>query len=245
MLILTFQDVFQDFNKVLVNFKQELILKRSKDDTNCCMITSAVPAAGVAVADPSPKVIVTAIQWIMPHITTSDSEKLSIQNLMSQNEMLQIEFRSFELQEYPIFPKPQSTLTGTTGQSEKPTYIMFAFQTDQDSKARNRSDVLDHCCLKNLKVFLNSDYYPYNDLNLVFSNYEVSKAYELFVRFRESYYNVSPNPSMSRTFLVKKYLMIVVDVNKQNESIKKDLVDIDLVIETSANLPVNTTACCL
>lgn len=68
--------VFQDFNRVLVNVKQELILKLVKDVKNCCVTTSPVPAAGDA--DPSPEIKLTTIQWIMPHITLSDSEKLSL-----------------------------------------------------------------------------------------------------------------------------------------------------------------------
>lgn len=79
--------------------------------------------------------------------------------------MLQIVFRSFELHEYPSFPKTTNHTWSvkTTVQLEKLRYTMFAFQTDRDSKARNRSDVYDHCGLKNLKVFLNSEYYPNDD----------------------------------------------------------------------------------
>lgn len=77
---------------------------------------------------------------------------------------------------------------------------------------------------------LNSEYYPYDDINLDFSNYEVSKAYKLFVKFSESYYNFSPDPSISRYYFMEKYPMIVVNVGKQNESIKEDIVDITLDI---------------
>lgn len=65
--------------------------------------------------------------------------------------MLQIAFISFELHEYPSFPKTTKHTWSVkiTGQLEKPRYIMFAFQTDRYSKTRNRSDKFDHCGLKN------------------------------------------------------------------------------------------------
>ena len=52
--------VFEDFTKVLVNVKQELVLKRSKNDLNCILTTSDVPAAGTP--DVIPKITLTSIQ---------------------------------------------------------------------------------------------------------------------------------------------------------------------------------------
>ena len=44
---------------------------------------------------------------------------------------------------------------------------------------------------------------------------------------------------------MEKFPLFVVDVSKQNESIKEGVVDIKLEIETSENVPDNTTAYCL
>ena len=128
---------------------------------------------------------------------------------------------------------------------EKPRYVIFGFQTARDSKLRTRTDRFDHCKLKNLKVFLNSEYYPYSDLNLDFESGDVSKAYEMFVRFRESYYNTLPDPWINRNEYIDKYPLIVIDCSKQNEAIKEGVVDIKLEIETKDNIPDNTTAFCL
>src|SRR5204863_6553588 len=68
--------VFEDFNKVLVNVKQELVLKRSKDDNNCMFTTNTAPATGV---DTLPKITLKTIQWVMPHVLPSDAEKLQLQ----------------------------------------------------------------------------------------------------------------------------------------------------------------------
>jgi len=164
-----------------------------------------------------------------------------------QNKNLQIAFRSLELHELPSFPntKKHTWSVKTSSQLEKPRYIIFGFQTNRDNKARKRTDEFDHCKLKNLKVFLNSEYYPYSDLNLDFDTGDVSKAYEMLVRFRETYYNTLPDPVVSRVDFIEKYPLIVIDTSHQNEAIKEGIVDIKLEIETDANVPANTTAYCL
>lgn len=236
--------VFEDFNKVLVNVKQELILKRSKNDLNCILTTSDAPTTGV---DVIPKITLKSIQWVMPHVLPSDKERLQLQKLLLQNKNLQIAFRSLELHELPSYPNTNrhTWSVKSSSQLESPRYIIFGFQTNRDNKARKRSDQFDHCKLKNLKVFLNSEYYPYSDLNLNFSKGDVSKAYEMLIRFRESYYNTYPDPFIGRSDFINKYPLIVIDCSRQNEAIKEGIIDIKLEIENHENVPANTSAYCL
>ena len=239
--------VFEDYNKVLVNVKQELVLKRSKNDLNCIFTTAAKPGAASGDPDLIPSITIDSIQWIMPHVIPSDAEKLTLNKVMMNNQNLQIAFRSFELNEYPGFPKAKKTIwpVKVTNQLESPRYIILGFQTARDGKERARTDRFDHCKLKNLRVFLNSEYYPYQDLNLDFPNKDVSKAYEMFIRFRESYYNTEPDPAIIRSEFISQYPLIVVDCSKQNESIKEGVVDIKLEIELAENAPEGTVAYCL
>jgi hypothetical protein len=238
--------VFEDFNKVLVNVKQELVLKRSKNDYNC-VLTTTTYSATAGTADVIPKITLETIQWVMPHIVPSDSEKLQLQKMLLQNKNLQIAFRSMELHELPSCPKTKKHTWSvkTSSNMEKPRFVIFGFQTERDNKPRKRSDEFDHCKLKNLKVFLNSEYYPYQDLNLDFENGDIAKAYEMFLRFRESYYNVVLDPMISRTDFINKYPLIVIDCSRQNEAIKEGVVDIKLEIECDQNIPDETSAYCL
>jgi hypothetical protein len=234
--------IFDDYNKVVVNVKQELILKRARNDNNCTLTTAAAATPDIVCS-----VKLNAIQWVVPHILPSDAEKLTLQNMLLQNKFIQIPFRSAELHQYPNFPATTRSTWNikTTNQLEKPRYVIFAFQTDRDNKPRVRADRFDHCKLKNLKVFLNSEYYPYDDLNLDFENHEFTKAYEMFARFRESYYGLESDPSFGRNEYLEENPLIVIDCSKQNESIKEGVVDIKLEIETHENVPANTVAYCL
>ena len=47
-----------------------------------------------------------------------------------------------------------------------------------------------HCKLTNVKLYLNSEFYPYDDLNLDFNKYKTAVLYDMYVRFRISYYQI-------------------------------------------------------
>jgi len=49
----------------------------------------------------------------------------------------------------------------------------------------------DHCKLTNVKLYLNSEFYPYDDLKLDFKKRRAAILYDLFICFRTSYYQTS------------------------------------------------------
>ena len=240
--------VFEDFDKVLVGIKQELILKIARNSLNAIFTTAALPTGDNAV-DPIPEVTIDEIQWFIPHVLASDREKLTIQNAVAESKSFNINFRSYELHMMPSYPTGTTKNTWsvkTTNQLEKPRYVIFGFQTNRDNAARKRCDEFDHCSLKNIKVFLNSEYYPYSDLNLNFEKKDIAKAYEMFVRFQNSYYNNSlPDPIIDREEFINKYPVLVIDCSKQNESIKEGVVDMKIDLETGSNVAAGTIAYCL
>ena len=78
-----------------------------------------------------------------------------------------------------------------------------------------------------------------------FGTNEFAKAYEMFIRFRESYYGLESDPTVGRNDYVSHHPLIVIDCSKQNEAIKEGVVDMKLEIETNVNVPENTVAFCL
>src|SRR5436190_22449421 len=240
--------VFEDFDKVLVGIKQELILKIARNSLNAIFTTADEPAAGTP--DPIPKVTIDEIQWFVPHILASDSEKYAIQKTIAASQNLHMSFRSYELHKMPAYPTATTKHTWsvkTTNQLEKPRYVIFGFQNRKNNAAQKRCDEFDHCNLKNIKVFLNSEYYPYSDLNLNFDKNDVAKAYEMFVRFQHSYYNNSLilDPLIDRDEFINKFPIMVIDCSKQNEAIKEGVVDMKIDIETGDNVAASTIAYCL
>jgi len=56
-------------------------------------------------------------------------------------------------------------------QLEKPRYVIFALQIMQKKYMSAVKTYFDHFKLTNIKLYLNSEFYPYNDLNLDFNKH--------------------------------------------------------------------------
>lgn len=98
----------------------------------------------------------------------------------------------------------------------------------------------DGCTLKNVRLYLNSTYYPYDN---VLGDQTI--FYDMFVRFQNSYYNRVSQPVVDLDSFKDKTPLYVIDCSKQNDSIMTGPVDVRLEIEASEAFPANTTAYCL
>ncbi|KAG5312790.1 MMP13 Collagenase, partial [Acromyrmex insinuator] len=63
-----------------------------------------------------------------------------------------------------------SWVVKTTSQLEKSRYVIFALQTGKRNVPLQNGSQFDVCNLTNVKLFLNSDFYPYDDMNLDFEH---------------------------------------------------------------------------
>ena len=71
--------------------------------------------------------------------------------------------------EYPLLPimSRQVWTVKTSNQLEKPRFVILGFQTNRkDQRAVNASQFY-HCNLTNVKLFLNSQSYPYGNVEKV------------------------------------------------------------------------------
>jgi len=70
--------------------------------------------------------------------------------------------------------------------------------------------------LSNLKVHLNSESYPYGNLNVDFSKNQYAHLYEMYTRFQSCYYNRESQPFLTPNEFILKALIIVVNLSYQN-----------------------------
>ena len=104
----------------------------------------------------------------------------------------------------------------------------------------------DHCQLKNVKVYLNSQSYPYGNLNLKMDQAQYALLYNMYAQFKTSYYDRNaPDPLLSRTDSKDHTPLIAIDCSKQCESLKSGAIDVRLEFECQANMPAHTAAYCL
>lgn len=232
---------FEDFKKILINTRQELVLLRSSTDLNAVITTEEE-------VDEKPKIELNKIIWKMPHVQVSDEAKLQLMNYIDRGADLDIPFRSFELHEYPVLRQTMSHTWNvkTSNQLEKPRWIIVAFQTDKKNKIAADMSSFDHCNLSNIKLYLNSNVYPYDNLNLNFDKRQWAILYEMYARFQESYYQKeSSEPCLNLKQFKELAPLAVIDCSHQNETLKAGSVDIRLEFETNVNVAANTSAYCL
>ena len=177
-VILGFAD---DYKKVIINCKHELILLRSNTNLNALTLST-----NEIVED----IVIHKIVWRVPHVKVSDKERINMLRLLEKDRPLQVAFRNWDLYEYPLLPKTTKHTWSikTSSQIEKPRYVVIALQTNRKNSGISDMSQFDHCYLRDLKVYLNSTYFPYESLNVNFSDDRIALLYEQYAKFQQSYY---------------------------------------------------------
>ncbi|XP_074000080.1 uncharacterized protein [Rhodnius prolixus] len=207
---------FEDYKKILVNVKQELILKRSRSDVDS-LVGDAITAKDYTIK-------LEKVIWNIPLVKLSDSAKLQIYKIIESAQPLPLAFRSSELHEYPNLPSTNklSWHVKTTKQLHKPRYVIIAFQTIFDSA--------DIC---NVKLYLNDNQYPYNDMQLDFTSGRISQLFEEYIRFRQEYYGVTRSEALFDRKGFSKTPFVVINCAKQPDRLNTGVVDIHIQIDTN------------
>lgn len=240
----------EDFRDMIVNARHELVLIRSASDKNAVLWQAGAPEGNTPTVDTNVELIKVKLEklcWRIPYVTLSYTQQIDLMKIQSNNTLLPVEFRSWELYERPSIPKASkhSWTVKTASQLEKPRYVIVGFQTNRRNNMKQNAAHFDHCNLTNLKLHLNSLSYPYDDLKLDFKKNHSALLYDMYARFQESYYHTQPQPLLNKKHFEKHAPLVVIDCSHQNESIKSGPVDVRLEIETSEDFPDNTTAYCL
>ncbi|XP_076627729.1 uncharacterized protein LOC143344960 [Colletes latitarsis] len=228
----------EDYKRMVINARYELILIRSRNDNNSLIGPPTL----------EPEIELLKVQWRMPHVTLNDVNKLSLLHALESGQNLSISFRSWDLYEYPLLQSmtKHSWAVKTAVQLEKPRYVVFALQTARKNVMTEDATRFDHCKLTNVKLFLNSEFYPYDDMNLDFDKNRHAILFNMYTHFRKSYYGHSCNEAL---FTIAQFLqfgpLVVIDCSRQNESIKNSTVDVRIEFDYKENVPANTTAYCL
>ncbi|XP_075151173.1 uncharacterized protein LOC142225283 [Haematobia irritans] len=218
----------EDYNKVICNAKHDLILLRSSNDNSVCYSTDDKEDI---------RLTITNIVWKVQHIQLSDYKKLSFLKTIKDGKSLPIAFRSWDCYFNPTFTggTKHSWNVKLSANRERPRFIAFAFE---------KYNKFVHCNLTNIKVHLNSDTYPYDDLNLKFNQNRYAILYDMYAKFQQSFYMKEPQPLLSFSEF-KENPIAVVDISNQNEATKSGPIDLKIQVETSTVIPANTVAYCL
>ncbi|XP_011858239.1 PREDICTED: uncharacterized protein LOC105555809 [Vollenhovia emeryi] len=228
----------ENYKRVVINARHELILIRARTDNNSIKEDSKT----------EPEIELLKVQWRMPHVMLNEANKLSLLRALESGRYLSMSFRSWELYEYPLLQSTtrHSWAIKSATQLEKPRYVIFALQTGRKNIMSEDASVFDDCNLTNVKLYLNSEFYPYDDPNLDFKKNKYAILFDMYARFRKAYYGYDCYETLCNvtTFLTNGPF-VVIDCARQNESIKSATVDVRIEFDCKENVPANTTAYCL
>lgn len=230
----------EDYKKIIINSKQELVLLRSRTDLNSYIITNDNKDVPVQIQ-------IHKLEWHIPHIWVNDQVKIQFLNKLKVDKPLLISFRKWELHELPALKPTEKDIwpVKTTNNLERPRFILIAFQQDRKENTSKDASGFDHALIRNIKVFLNSETYPYDNLNLHIRNGNYVTPYNMYTNFQQSYYNRELSNPLFDYESFKNHMIYVFDCSKQNESIKSSTIDLRIEIEAEQAFPSNIKAYCL
>jgi len=113
---------FVDYNKIVVNAKHELILRRDNTDNNAIIQTEAEEF----------KISLIKVEWLLPRGRVADHIKIPLLNLIKADK-LTLPFRTWTMYEYTMLPTTTRHVRAvkTSSALEKPRFVILGFQTNR------------------------------------------------------------------------------------------------------------------
>lgn len=100
------------------------------------------------------------------NVNLLDINKLSLLRTLESGQYLSMDFHSWNLYEFLLLQSTTKHLWAvkTATQLEKLRYVIFALQTVQKNILSEDAFKFDDCRFINMKLYLNSDFYPYDNI---------------------------------------------------------------------------------
>lgn len=125
---------------------------------------------------------------------------------------------------------------------EKPRYVIIGLQTDRKNSLKKDMSKFDSCNIRSVKLWLNSEVYPYESTNIDFTKQNQVFFYDQYLRFKNSYYGQQSQSLFDFEQYTTVGPLFVIDCSHQNESIKAGSVDLRVEIQSNEDFPDRTTA---
>lgn len=227
--------IAEDYNKLIVWSKMQLSLVRARTDSNC-----------IQSAESDGNISLSKIEWRVPHFRLSDAAKLRLLNKIDKGKFITIPFRKRTLNIIPGLRSGREDVIelGSVKAFERPHHVIVGFQVNKENIAKENASTFNHANIKNITVYIDSVAHPNRRMNLDFNKNLFTEAYRNYCDFQSSYYGNNPHfphPLMRYSEFLKSPLYVI-DLSKQDESVKAGTVSIKIEIEASTAFANNTYA---
>lgn len=228
--------VFHDYQRIITG-KHKIRLVRARNDTNCYISTGTSTAT----------IDIRRIELKVKHIQPNDMIKLHLLQEINRNKIIQIPFRKWEFYELPSLRVSNKDLWNvkTSTNLERPRFVIVAFQTNRKDNSKATVAQFDHLNLINIRLWLNSEVYPFESQNFDFSKSQYTEAYQSYCDFQKNFYGKSTSCPLINYSGFREKAIFVIDCSRQNEAIKSSTVDVKLEFESKEQFPNNTRCYCI
>ncbi|XP_063223271.1 uncharacterized protein LOC134531492 [Bacillus rossius redtenbacheri] len=226
----------EDYKHIIIIAKQELVILLANTQVNALLDTSNQPE--------NVTLSIHTIEWLLPHVQVNTAERIRLLKFVEKGTNIDVAFRSWSLETYPNLTQSQNINWNVKSSfaAEKPRYIIVAFQTNKQNDIRADRSTFNHAKIKNIKVLLNSESYPYLDMNADFENGRYLLAYQMYAQYQQSYYGQLSSPILGPSEFKNIAPLFVFDVSRQDDRINTGVIDCKIEITAAENMPANTQA---
>jgi hypothetical protein len=104
----------------------------------------------------------------------------------------------------------------------------------------------DTCSLTNVKTYINSVEYPYENYNESFDKDQFTMFYQGYADFQKYYFErMTAQLYLSKEKYKELGPFICIDCSRQNDDAKTSTIDLKIEFEAANNFPTDTSAYCL
>ena len=228
-----------DVLQVLVNTKIEILLTRARSDNDALYQSAAENGVYLKLE----KVV-----FKVPHVSVDDKNRLALLHTIEKDAPLNLTFRSWDKYQIPALPATTkySWSIKTSSHTECPRFVIFFLQTGRSGVLTRSSSEFDHCRLRNVKLWLNNESFPQEDLDQDFDQKNYALFYHMYLNLLKAYTNLrDPAPVMSYTEYKSATPLFIIDCSHQKDRPKHGGIDVRLDFEAKEAFPANTTAHCV
>lgn len=223
--------LFEDYQKVFVNLRQELILIRAKNDVN----------AYVGEADIT--FDISKITWRVPHLSVDNNLQLQLlKGIKNEKRLVDVPHRQWTLHILPEVKDTRQINWRVTNfpRFQKPRFIIVAFQSDRKDNPGKDVSEFDHCNITSLRAYLNDVCFPYETFETDFSKNNWVHYYNKYSTFQELYLSKNYGEPLLTYNQFKNQPLFVINCREQNTAIASTIYDLKIEIEVGENIPHNT-----
>lgn len=125
------------------------------------------------------KIVINSMELKVKHIYSNDIIKIDSLNAIKSNKPILISFRKWEIHELPSLPQggnKEIWAVKTSTEIECPRFKICGFQTNKKNNSSADTTKFDHMNITDVRVLLNSDIIPHENLRLNFDTNEYAEA---------------------------------------------------------------------